>query len=67
MKDKKALKAKNTIKKYCNEHDGCVGCVFETSTDKCALMKMYPWGWGTNNEIRKDCKYDKRNNAGNNI
>lgn len=47
IEDLKARKAAETLRKYCNEHKFCKGCIFSTRNTcaNCLLVNKLPFDW----------------------
>lgn len=47
IEDSKARKAAKTIRKYCNKHKYCEGCIFDMGNvgENCLLLNKGPLEW----------------------
>lgn len=45
--DSEARKAAKTLRKYCNKHKYCEGCIFDmkNTTRNCLLVNKLPFEW----------------------
>ena len=45
--DSEARKAAKTLRKYCNKHEYCNGCIFnmKKTTGNCLLVNKLPFDW----------------------